>query len=114
MFAAIRRDPLFYKLFQQSPELLFDLIGTRPSNAANYRFDSVAVKEPKFEIDGVFLPPEDERVLVYFCEVQMQRDELLYERLFAESALYFYRNRSRFSDWQVVLIYPSRSIDRAK
>ncbi|NJK51599.1 MAG: Rpn family recombination-promoting nuclease/putative transposase [Leptolyngbyaceae cyanobacterium SU_3_3] len=109
----MRRDPLFYKLFAQSPGLLFDLIGTRPSNAANYRFDSVAVKEPKFEIDGVFLPPEDEQGIVYFCEVQMQRDELLYERLFAESALYFYRNRSRFSDWQVVLIYPSRSIEQS-
>lgn len=54
----MRRDPLFYKLFQQSPDLLFQLINQEPDNAANYRFDSVAVKEPKFEIDGVFLPPE--------------------------------------------------------
>jgi predicted transposase YdaD len=29
-----------------------------PEDAARYRFDSVAVKEPKFEIDGVFLPPD--------------------------------------------------------
>ncbi|WP_439566571.1 DUF2887 domain-containing protein, partial [Gloeocapsopsis crepidinum] len=48
----MRRDPIFYKLFQQSPDVLFDLIGNRPDNAAEYRFDSVAVKEPKFEIDG--------------------------------------------------------------
>ncbi|MEX0272496.1 Rpn family recombination-promoting nuclease/putative transposase [Leptolyngbyaceae cyanobacterium UHCC 1019] len=109
----MRRDPLFYKLFQQSPELLFDLVETKPDNASDYRFDSVAVKEPKFEIDGVFLPPKNKRGIVYFCEVQMQRDELLYERLFAESALYFYRNRSRFSDWQAVLIYPSRLIEQS-
>lgn len=70
-FALMRRDPLFYKLFQQSPQLLFELIGSRPRNAANYRFDSVAVKEPKFEIDGVFLPPESEPGTVYFCEIQM-------------------------------------------
>jgi predicted transposase YdaD len=81
-----------------------------------YRFDSVAVKEPKFEIDGVFLPPETEgKGIVYFCEVQFQKaesavlgspqveqlsktDELLYERLFGESLLYFYRNRVRFSE----------------
>jgi predicted transposase/invertase (TIGR01784 family) len=44
--------------------------------------------------------------------VQFQRDELLYERVFAESSLYFYRNRKRFSDWQAVIIYPSRSIEQ--
>lgn len=116
----MRRDPLFYKLFQQSPDLLFELINQRPDNAANYRFDSVAVKEPKFEIDGVFLPPDSaEPGVVYFCEVQFQRDEELYERLFSESALYFYRNRTRreanltrFSDWQAVIIYPSRNVEQ--
>nr|WP_246564332.1 Rpn family recombination-promoting nuclease/putative transposase [Leptothoe spongobia] len=35
-----------------------DLLDVPPPDAATYRFDSVAVKEPKFEIDGVFLPPE--------------------------------------------------------
>lgn len=62
------RDPIFYQMFQRSPALLFDLIGDRPSNAEEYRFDSVAVKEPKFEIDGVFLPPESEPGVVYFCD----------------------------------------------
>lgn len=111
----MRRDPLFYKLFQRSPELLFDLIGTRPDNATDYRFDSVAVKEPKFEIDGVFLPPQaDEPGVVYFCEIQFQKDEELYERLFSESMLYFYRNSSRFCDWQAVIIYPSRGAEQSK
>jgi predicted transposase/invertase (TIGR01784 family) len=110
----MRRDPLFYKLFQQSPALLFALINQQPENAAEYRFDSVAVKEPKFEIDGVFLPPESaEPGVIYFCEVQIQKDEELYERLFSESALYFYRNRGRFSDWQAVVIYPTRNIEQA-
>jgi predicted transposase/invertase (TIGR01784 family) len=108
----MRRDPLFYQLFQRSPELLFDLIGTRPDNATDYRFDSVAVKEPKFEIDGVFLPPESEPGVIFFAEVQFQRDPELYERLFSEASLYFYRNRVRFSDWQAVIIYPSRSTEQ--
>ncbi len=34
-----------------------------PENADSYRFDSVAVKEPKFEIDGVFLRHEVESML---------------------------------------------------
>ncbi|MGH1392883.1 MAG: Rpn family recombination-promoting nuclease/putative transposase [Trichormus sp.] len=110
----MRRDSIFYKIFQQSPSLLFELLTNPPENADKYKFDSVAVKEPKFEIDGVFLPPENENPgTVYFCEVQFQKDEKLYERVFAESSLYFYRNRERFSDWQAVIIYPSRSIEQS-
>ena len=108
----MRRDSIFYKLFQQFPPLLFQLLPSPPSDAATYRFDSVAVKEPKFEIDGVFLP-SDPNGVVYFCEVQFQKDEQLYERVFAESLLYFYRNRHRFSDWQTVIIYPSRSTEQS-
>jgi predicted transposase/invertase (TIGR01784 family) len=109
----MRRDSIFYKLFQQFPPLLFQLLPSPPQNADTYRFDSVAVKEPKFEIDGVFLPSESDGV-VYFCEVQFQKDEQLYERVFSESFLYFYRNRDRFSDWQAVVIYPSRSTEQSQ
>ncbi|NJL60683.1 MAG: Rpn family recombination-promoting nuclease/putative transposase [Methylacidiphilales bacterium] len=110
----MRRDSIFYKLFQQYPNLLFELLTNPPENADAYRFDSVAVKEPKFEIDGVFLPPVTENPgVVYFCEVQFQKDELLYERVFAESYLYFYRNRARFSNLQLVIIYPSRKIEQS-
>jgi predicted transposase/invertase (TIGR01784 family) len=78
-----------------------------------YRFDSVAVKEPTFEIDGVFLPAEsDNSGVVYFCKVQFQRDGRLYERLFSEVFLYFYRNRDRYLDWQAVIIYPSRKTEQ--
>jgi predicted transposase/invertase (TIGR01784 family) len=110
----MRRDPIFYQMFQRFPSLLFDLIGDHPRNADDYRFDSVAVKEPKFEIDGVFLPPESEPGVVYFCEVQFQKDEKLYERVFGESLLYFYRNTEKFSDWQAVILYPSRSTEQSK
>ncbi len=109
----MRRDSIFYKLFQTYPGLLFELLTNPPENATEYRFDSVAVKEPRFEIDGVFLPPENKDPgVVYFCEVQFQKDERLYERVFAESLLYFYRNRDRFSDWQGVIIYPNRNIEQ--
>ena len=75
----MKRDSIFYRLFQQSPALLFDLLETPPANAPDYRFDSVAVKEPKFEIDGVFLPPDtDSTGAIYFCEVQFQKNECLY------------------------------------
>jgi predicted transposase/invertase (TIGR01784 family) len=110
----MRRDSIFYALFQRSPSLLFELLENPPDLADQYRFESVAVKEPKFEIDGVFLPPPSETPgTVFFAEVQMQKDEQLYERLFGESFLYFYRNREYFSDWQAVVIYPERAIEQS-
>ncbi len=108
----MKRDTIFYKLFQQSPTAIFELLPNAPANASSYRFDSVAVKEPKFEIDGVFLPPEDEKGIVFFCEVQFQEDKKLCERAFAEAFLYFYRNRDRFSDWEIILIYPNRNTEQ--
>lgn len=109
----MRRDSIFYTLFQKYPNILFALLENPPANAANYRFDSVAVKEPRFEIDGVFLPAEASPPgTIYFCELQIQKDDELYELLFAESMLYFYRQRKRFSDWQAVVIYPSRTVEQ--
>jgi predicted transposase YdaD len=49
---------------------------------------------------------------VYFCEIQFQKGKQLYERRFGESFLYFYRNRRRFTDWQAVVLYPSRSLEQ--
>jgi predicted transposase/invertase (TIGR01784 family) len=111
----MRRDSIFYKLFQQSPNLLFALLPNSPKNANRYRFDSVAVKEAKFEIDGVFLPPKSKNPgPVYFVEVQFQKDEMLYERALSESSLYFYRNRKKFSNWQIIVIYPSRKMEQTE
>lgn len=108
----MKRDTIFYTFFQQSPKAIFDLLPNPPKNAGDYRFDAVSVKEAKFEMDGVFLPPDDARGTVYFCEVQMQKILDLYERLFAEAFLYFRQNRSRFTDWQMIVIYPSRSTEQ--
>nr|WP_245894377.1 Rpn family recombination-promoting nuclease/putative transposase [Chamaesiphon polymorphus] len=76
----MRRDTIFYQLFQQSPTLLFELLPQPPANADRYTFEAVEVKETGFRMDGVFLPPERGGI-VYFGEVQFQVDELLYERM---------------------------------
>jgi predicted transposase/invertase (TIGR01784 family) len=63
-------------------------------------------------LDGVFLPPEDaESKVVFFAEVQFQKDQLLYHRFFSELFLYLYRNQTRYDDWYGVLIFPSRSLE---
>ena len=75
----MRRDTIFYQLFQQSPTLLFELLPQPPANAARYTFEAVEVKETAFRMDGVFLPPDLDGI-VYFCEAQFQKDEILYEK----------------------------------
>ncbi|GAP99305.1 transcriptional activator of maltose regulon, MalT [Leptolyngbya sp. NIES-2104] len=89
----MRRDAIFYTIFQRFPSLLFELVDDRPPDAQRYRFESVEVKEPTFRIDGVFLPPEDASPrVIFFAEMQFQKDESLYHRFFSESLLYLYRN----------------------
>jgi predicted transposase/invertase (TIGR01784 family) len=109
----MRRDTIFYQLFVQSPMLLFELIPNPPRNASQYVFDAIEVKETAFRMDGVFIPP-DSSGIVYFCEVQFQPDELLYERMLAEISIYVYRHRDLFLDWQAVVIYPSRSVEQSR
>jgi predicted transposase/invertase (TIGR01784 family) len=108
----MKRDSLFYRIFQQAPTLLFELLAETPANAAAYRFDSVEIKQTSFRIDGVFLPP-DPSGTVYVCEVQFQPDAVLYERMLSEAALYFYRYRDRCCDWRLVAIYPSQTLEQA-
>jgi predicted transposase/invertase (TIGR01784 family) len=109
----MRRDSIFYQLFRQSPTLLFELLPQPPANAQSYVFESIEVKETSFRIDGVFLPPNPAGI-VYFCEVQFQLDELLYERMLSEITIYTYRNRERFANWQAVVIYPTRSTEQSR
>ena len=108
----MRRDAIFYQLFQRYPALFFELIGQSPVGRADYRFESVEVKEPTFRIDGVFLPSEETSPqIVFFCEVQFQKDERLYHRFFAELFLYLYRNQERYQNWYGALIFPHRGLE---
>jgi predicted transposase/invertase (TIGR01784 family) len=107
----MRRDTLFYRIFQQNPTLLFELLPIPPANPQSYTFESIEVKETSFRIDGV-LVPADPTGLILFSEVQMQSDPLLYERLHSEISIYAYRHQSSFSDWQALVIYPSRAVEQ--
>jgi predicted transposase/invertase (TIGR01784 family) len=109
----MRRDTIFYQLFSQLPFLLFELLPNPPENAAEYVFDAIEVKETAFRMDGVFIPPTPSGIL-YFCEVQFQLDELLYERILAEISIYVYRHRDLFLDWQAVVLYPSRRVEQSR
>ncbi|NJL98623.1 MAG: Rpn family recombination-promoting nuclease/putative transposase [Synechococcaceae cyanobacterium SM2_3_2] len=102
-------DSLFYRFFQIYPGLLFELLDLPPRLAQNYRFSSVEVKQLAFRIDGIFLPQQDGDPL-FFVEVQFQRDERLYARLFAEIFLYLSRHKLS-GDWLAVVVYPHAGIE---
>ncbi|MBD2345679.1 Rpn family recombination-promoting nuclease/putative transposase [Anabaena subtropica] len=111
----MRRDSIFYKLFKQFPGLLFELVDQPPPQAAEYQFESVEVKETAFRIDGVFLPPANAASkVVFFAEVQFQRDDDLYHRFFSELFLFLYRHPIRYDDWFGVVIFASRSLEPSK
>ncbi|HEY9800787.1 MAG TPA: Rpn family recombination-promoting nuclease/putative transposase [Leptolyngbyaceae cyanobacterium] len=108
----MKRDSIFYQIFKRFPALIFELVDDRPQQVQNYRFESVEVKETTFRIDGVFLPPEDATPrIIYFAEVQFQKDETLYHRFFTESMMYLNRNQSEYDDWYCVVIFPSLSLE---
>jgi predicted transposase/invertase (TIGR01784 family) len=109
---SVKTDSIFYRLFQEFPNIFFELIGNSPENTANYQFSSVEIKQTAFRIDGVFLPQTEEQP-IYFVEVQFQPDTEIYSRLFTEINLYLHQNQPE-NDWFAVVIYPSRSIDTAK
>jgi predicted transposase/invertase (TIGR01784 family) len=108
----MRRDSIFYKLFKQFPSLLFELVDEPPPEADSYQFESVEVKETAFRIDGVFLPPANAvSQVVFFAEVQFQKDENLYFRFFSELSLFLHRHSIRYDDWYGVIIFGSRSLE---
>ncbi len=106
----MKTDPIFYRLFQTFPSVFFELIGRSPIDAIAYEFRSVEIKQTAFRIDGVFIPVSGSEQPIIFAEVQFQRDPEFYFRLFSEITLYL-RQYKPLSDWQAVVIYPTRRIE---
>ena len=108
----MKTDSIFYRMFLDFPDSFFELIGRPDAIVSNYRFTSQEVKQLAFRLDGLFLPLDNlENLPFYLVEVQFQKDEDLYYRLFSELFLYL-RQYKPLSPWQIVVIYPSREIER--
>jgi predicted transposase/invertase (TIGR01784 family) len=108
----VKTDTIFYSLFQAFPSIFFELINQSPEEAAIYEFTSREIKQLAFRLDGLFLPTTLEpQKPFYVVEVQFQPDEDFYYRLFGELFV-FLRQYKPPHPWQVVVIYPNRSIER--
>lgn len=94
------------------PRLFFEILGEPAERGDIYEFSSIEVKQTAFRIDGVFTPkPDSPENTVIFTEVQFQRDETLYERLFSEIMLYLAQNLE-VEDWRAVVFYPRRNLEQ--
>lgn len=108
----MKTDSIFYKLFLVFPSIFFELIEHSPEEASLYQFTSREIKQLSFRLDGLFLPTTNEAEKPFYAvEVQFQPDENLYYRLFGELFL-FLRQYQPPHPWRVVVIYPTRSIER--
>jgi len=109
----VKTDTLFYRLFKDRPDLVFQLLGETTTPAGTYAFSSQEVKQLAFRIDGVLTPPPDAVDLpLVFVEVQGYRDQkkILYHSFFAEIFLYL-RDYQPVQDWLGILIFTQRNLD---
>ena len=105
----MRTDTLFYQLFNAFHSLLFELIERPISEADDYEFSSVEVKEKAFRFDGIFIPKAKDKP-IYLIEVQFQQKEDFYWEYLSE--IYLYLNQSRpEQDWKAIAIFARRSYE---
>jgi len=108
----VKTDTIFYSLFKEFPSIFFELINQSPEQAARYQFTSREVKQLAFRLDGLFLPKNETLDQpFYVVEVQFQRDDNLYYRLFTELFIFLNQYKPPYP-WRVVVIYPSRRMER--
>jgi predicted transposase/invertase (TIGR01784 family) len=107
-------DSLFYEIFQESPQVFFELIGMVQPFANLYSMDSQEVKQTRFQIDNVFKPHHRRSDLpIYFVEVmdyKPKQGKYFYLEMITEIFLYLNDYRPR-NNWRVVVIYTQRSYD---
>ena len=79
----MKTDMLFYRLFQELPEVVFELAEWPVPTGVVYTLHAEEVKRTSFRLDGLLLPPPDLPDLPgIFVETQFQRLNDFYSRWF--------------------------------
>lgn len=103
---------LIYRIFDNLPQIFFELINFSPSLAYEYDFKSPDIEEPIARITGIFVPAQRSRKPIFLVQEQFQFKEDFYYEFFREIFLYLGRKKSN-KDWLAVIIYPRRSVESA-
>jgi len=107
----MKTDKLFYRIFQELPQIFFELIGESNVDASAYEFKAPELKETALRLDGVMCPKAKNRKQpIYFMEVQNYKNEKTYSNLFAKVFTYLNQNDPE-QNWRAVVIYERRSFE---
>ncbi len=106
-------DPLFYRLFETTPETLFLVLGMPAESAAalaaRYQYRALEFKETSHRTDGVFLPNEA-GLPVYFLEVQFYALPSVYADVLAKVYTYLKQNDPG-QPFCAVVLFGSRALE---
>jgi len=106
-------DPLFYRLFETSPETFFLLLGipgdAATEMAARYQYLAIEFKETSHRTDGVFLPKEPALPL-YFVEIQFYARASIFADLLVKVFTYL-KQHNPAQDFRGVVLFASRSLE---
>jgi predicted transposase/invertase (TIGR01784 family) len=106
-------DPIFYRLFESSPETFFLLLGMSADSAtrmaARYQYQAIEFKETSHRADGVFLPKEPGLPL-YFLEVQFYPLPSVFADLMVKAFTYLKQNDPG-QPFRGVVLFASRSLE---
>ncbi|MFO1424000.1 MAG: Rpn family recombination-promoting nuclease/putative transposase [Candidatus Competibacteraceae bacterium] len=106
----MKTDSLFYRLFQDWPELVLEL-AELDSSWRGYALRAEEIKQTAFRLDGVLTPPDDRPDWpLVFIETQFQPDPDFHARWFSELFLYLYRRPPRRA-WRAVTLFPNRTAE---
>ncbi|BAZ14197.1 hypothetical protein NIES4071_60370 [Calothrix sp. NIES-4071] len=108
----MKRDTIFYELFQEFPNIFFELIGETNANPNIYNFKSQEIKRRGFRLDGIFVPPKGNRNQpTYFLEVQCYKDLKFYVRFLTSIILFFNQYPPYSPDWYAIVIFDTHKHD---
>ncbi len=106
-------DPIFYRLFETSPETFFLLLGLSAAEAremaGRYQYQALEFKETSHRVDGVFLPKEP-GLLLYFLEVQFYRLPSVFADLMAKVYTYL-KQHEPGQPFCGVVLFSDRSLE---
>jgi predicted transposase/invertase (TIGR01784 family) len=106
-------DPIFYRLFETSPETLFLLLGMSPESArdmaAHYEYEALEFKETAHRSDGIFRPTAPGLPL-YFLEVQFYPLASVFADLMVK-AFTFLKQHDPGQEFRGVVLFGSRALE---
>ena len=106
-------DPIFYRLFETSPETFFLVLGMSPElarqTAAHYQYEALEFKETAHRTDGIFRPTAPGLPL-YFLEVQFYPLPSVFADLLVK-AYTFLKQHDPGQEFCGVVLFASRELE---